>query len=267
MRDRLAMSLPPDRARRASETRGDAGVDSPGDASPDSPRRVPGYGPEQNWLRADPKSVDVVVRSAGLSTRNLLCATLPLLSIFAVWCILPAMIGAILSLVIISETSEVALKITASTAYLLTFVPICFATEFFRVLRVSFAPATDPTTVRLVRGCWISRAPIGTVSAVKVIEHRQRDVPDDPSSGSPLGLSLVLHRRDGSVWVSNGAPERLRDGLIFKNPRPDCKALARQLADVLGPVGIPVEHEYQLHDEHSLPWISGGSASANAGGC
>ncbi|MFC0039510.1 hypothetical protein [Actinomadura rayongensis] len=266
MRNRLAMSLPPGRARRASGIHGGAAVDSSDGAPPGPPRRVPGYGPEQNWLRVTPKSVDVVVRSAGLSARNLFSATLVPLLFFAWISLLPAMLGAILALGIISETSEIIMKTTAGAAFLVTFVTLSLMTEFFSVLRVSFVPATDPTTVRLVRGWRISRAPIATVSAVTVIEHRERDVPDDPSSGIPLGIGLALHHPDGSVWTSTGIPERLLDGVISRVPRPDCQALARQLADVLGPVGIPVEHEYQLHERRSLPWNSGGSASANTGG-
>ncbi|MGW5046299.1 hypothetical protein [Streptomyces griseoluteus] len=126
------------------------------------------------------------------------------------------------------------------------------------ILRVEFAPAGVPASLRLVRAAgpddWL---PVKTLREVrlthKVVEPYQGDY---KPAVSTLALELVLQ----------GGRERLAP-LPFGG---DPQRLAAALEALLGPAGVVVE----LRTEHSTRdrprpnsgWTSGGSASVGSGG-
>lgn len=126
------------------------------------------------------------------------------------------------------------------------------------ILRVEFAPAGVPASLRLVRAAgpddWL---PVTTLSEVQlthtVVEPYQGD---HKPAVSTLTLELVL--RD--------VPERL-DPLPFVG---DPQRLADALKTLLGPAEVVVElrTERSTRDrpQPNSGWTSGGSASANSGG-
>ncbi|MFI8503491.1 hypothetical protein ACIGFK_34020 [Streptomyces sp. NPDC085524] len=126
------------------------------------------------------------------------------------------------------------------------------------ILRVEFAPAGEPASLRLVRGAgpddWL---PVKTLRQVrlthKVVEPYQGDY---KPAVSTLELELVLLGvREQLALPLDGDPQPLADAL---------KAL-------LGPAGVVValRTERSTRDrptQHNSGWTSGGSASAGSGG-
>ncbi|MFE5512395.1 hypothetical protein ACFQ9J_17645 [Streptomyces sp. NPDC056529] len=125
------------------------------------------------------------------------------------------------------------------------------------ILRVEFAPAGVPASLRLVRAAgpdaWL---PVTTLREVwlthKVVEPYQGD---HKPAVSTLALELVL----------GGARERIE--LPFVG---DPQRLADALKALLGPAGVVVllrtERSTRERPQPSSRWTSGGSASANSGG-
>ncbi|MDX2390982.1 hypothetical protein NJL88_13110 [Streptomyces sp. DK15] len=156
-----------------------------------------------------------------------------------------------------ASTVFVVVGVIAGLEYLLGWLALAFS-RARDILRVEFAPAGVPASLRLVRGAgpddWL---PVDTLREVrlthKVVEPYQGD---RKPAVSTLALELVL--RDGR--------ERL-DPLPFGG---DPQRLADALEALLGPAAVVVDlrTEHSTRDEprsHST-WFSGGSASANSGG-
>ncbi|MEU4875333.1 hypothetical protein [Streptomyces sp. NPDC021608] len=125
------------------------------------------------------------------------------------------------------------------------------------ILRVEFAPAGVPASLRLVRAAgpdeWL---PVETLREVrltnKVVEPYQGDY---KPAVSTLALELVLQGvRERLALPAAGDPQRLADAL---------KAL-------LGPAGVVVElrteRSTRNRPQPNSSWTSGGSASAGSGG-
>jgi hypothetical protein len=137
------------------------------------------------------------------------------------------------------------------------------------VLRVTFTPAERPTQVRVVRWWRTSRLPISALSAVTVIEHRERprggtpatDATRAPTVGVLRRVDAVLHRADGRA--------RLVRGGIGKIWYPDSEHIYDRLADLLAPMDIAIHREICWRRPSPPPstrWFSPGSGGANAGG-
>ncbi|MFD3326470.1 hypothetical protein [Streptomyces sp. NPDC058701] len=209
-------------------------------------------------LRQGPDSTDLVLRagrtgpvwnvliSAGFALFIPLVLGVPTLLV-AFWMVLA---GARAS------TVFVVVGVIAGLEYLLG-LALAFA-RARDILRVEFAPAGVPASLRLVRAAgpddWL---PVDTLREVqlthKVVEPYQGD---RKPAVSTLALELVLR----------GGRERL-DPLPFGG---DPQRLADALEVLLGPAAAVVElrTERSTRDEprsHST-WFSGGSASANSGG-
>ena len=156
-----------------------------------------------------------------------------------------------------ASTVLVVVGVIAGLEYLLGW-PVLAVSGARRILRVEFAPAGVPASLRLVRAAgpddWL---PVGTLREVrlthKVVEPYQGD--RNPAV-STLALELDLR----------GGRERLAPVPFGSDPQ----RLAYALEALLGPAGIVVE----LHTERSTRsrpsrnsgWTSGGSASAGSGG-
>ncbi len=125
------------------------------------------------------------------------------------------------------------------------------------ILRVEFAPAGVPSSLRLVRAAgpdgWL---PVKTLCEVrlthKVVEPYQGD---HKPAVSTLALELALQgSREQLTLPYGGDPQRLADAL---------RAL-------LGPAGVVVELRTERSTRHrprpNSGWTSGGSASAGSGG-
>ncbi|MFJ6797075.1 hypothetical protein [Streptomyces sp. NPDC091268] len=210
-------------------------------------------------LRQGPDSTDLVLRAgpAGLAWNALTSArsalSVPLVLgaptlIVALWM---ALAGARAS------TVFVVVGVIAGLEYLLGWLALALF-QARSILRVEFAPAGVPASLRLVRAAgpddWL---PVDTLREVRltheVVEPYQGD---RKPAVATLALELVL--RDG--------PERLAPLPFGGDPQP----LADALEALLGPAGVVLE----LRTERSTRdrprsdsvWFSGGSASAGSGG-
>lgn len=156
-----------------------------------------------------------------------------------------------------ASTVFVVVGVIAGLEYLLGWLALALS-RARDILRVEFAPTGGPASLRLVRGAgpddWL---PVDTLREVRlthnVVEPYQGD---SKPAVSTLTVELVLR----------GVPERLV--LPFGG---DPQRLADALEDLLGPAGVVVElrTERSTRDrpQPNSGWTSGGSASANAGGC
>ncbi|MDY0815724.1 hypothetical protein [Kitasatospora purpeofusca] len=138
--------------------------------------------------------------------------------------------------------------------------PFVAAGELRSVRRVQFAPARNPTELRLVRGAraddW---APISGLRRIRLDETVEEPYEGDPE---PAGRTLDI---TVTVAGDDGRPHRAPKGT-------DADALQRSLEDLFGPVGIPVlrrtERSLRRKPRPSSGggWVYGGSGSANSGG-
>ncbi|MEU3557240.1 hypothetical protein [Streptomyces fragilis] len=211
-------------------------------------------------LEQGPDSTDLVLRggspagpvrialtSAGPALLTPLALGVPTLLV-AVWM---ALAGARAS------TVFVVVGAIAGLEYLLGWPVLAFA-EARSVLRVEFAPAGEPASLRLVRAAGPDdRLPVGTLRAVRLTHEVVEPYEGDPKPAvSTLALELVL--RDDEERIAplpfGGDPQRLADAL---------EAL-------LGPAGVEVELRTE-RSKRSRPqtnsgWTSGGSASVGSAG-
>jgi hypothetical protein len=153
-----------------------------------------------------------------------------------------------------ASTVFVVVGVIAGLEYLIGWLALVFS-RARDILRVEFAPAGVPASVRLVRVAgpddWL---PVKALSEVrlthKVVEPYQGDY---KQAVSTLGLELVLR----------GVRERL-------TLPDDPQRLADALNALLGPAGVVVElrTERSTRDrpQPNSGWVSGGSASAGSGG-
>ncbi|MFW3464488.1 hypothetical protein ACN24K_30980 [Streptomyces microflavus] len=126
------------------------------------------------------------------------------------------------------------------------------------ILRVEFAPAGVPASLRLVRSAgpddWL---PVDTLREVrlthKVVEPYEGD---RKPALSTLALELVLRggRERLTPLPFNGDPQRLAD------------ALEALLAPAAVVVELRTERSTREEPRSNSAWFSGGSASANSGG-
>ncbi|MFG2989317.1 hypothetical protein ACGFZK_08490 [Streptomyces sp. NPDC048257] len=209
-------------------------------------------------LRQGPDSTDLVLRagpagpawnaltSAGPALFTPLALGVPTLLV-AFWM---ALAGARAS------TVFVVVGVIAGLEYLIGW-PALALSRARDILRVEFAPAGVPASLRLVRAAgpddWL---PVETLREVrlthKVVEPYQGDY---KPAVSTLALELVLR----------GVRERL-DPLPFGG---DPQRLADALEALLGPAGVVVKlrTERSTRDRpQTNSWTSGGSASAGSGG-
>ncbi|RPF43608.1 hypothetical protein EDD96_0103 [Streptomyces sp. Ag109_G2-6] len=209
-------------------------------------------------LRQGPDSTDLVLRagptgpvwnvlaSAGPALFTPLALGVPTLCV-ALWM---ALAGARAS------TVFVVVGVIAGLEYLIGWPVLAFS-RARDILRVEFAPATVPASLRLVRAAgpddWL---PVETLREVrlthKVVEPYQGDY---KPAVSTLALELVLRgERERLALPDGGDPQRLADAL---------KAL-------LGPAGVVVwlrtERSTRDRPQPNSSWTSGGSASAGSGG-
>lgn len=210
-------------------------------------------------LRQGPDSTDLVLRAGPAGPAwNALTSAGPALFI-------PLALGGLTLLVAFcmvlagarASTVFLVVGVIAGLEYLLGWPAMAFS-RARDILRVEFAPAGVPASLRLVRAAgpddWL---PVDTLREVqlthKVVEPYQGD---HKPAVSTLTLELVL--RD--------VPERL-DPLPFDG---DPQQLADALEALLGPAAVVVElrTERSTRDEprSNSTWFSGGSASANSGG-
>ncbi|MEU6863612.1 hypothetical protein ABZ924_10110 [Streptomyces sp. NPDC046876] len=155
-----------------------------------------------------------------------------------------------------ASTVFVVVGVIAGLEYLIGWLALVFA-RVQDILRVEFAPARVPASLRLVRATgpdvWL---PVETLREVrlthKVVEPYQGDY---KPAVSTLALELVLRgARERIELPFGGDPQRLADAL---------KAL-------LGPAGVVValrtERSTRDRPQSNSRWTSGGSASAGSGG-
>ncbi|MFJ3728905.1 hypothetical protein ACIPYQ_41010 [Streptomyces sp. NPDC090045] len=155
-----------------------------------------------------------------------------------------------------ASTVFVVVGVIAGLEYLIGWLALA-SSRARDILRVEFAPARVPASLRLVRaarpGVWL---PVETLRKVrlthKVVEPYQGDY---KPAVSTLALELVLRgARERLELPGVGDPQRLADAL---------KAL-------LGPAGVVVElrTERSTRDrpQPNSGWTYGGSASAGSGG-
>ncbi|GAA2435186.1 hypothetical protein [Streptomyces lavendulocolor] len=209
-------------------------------------------------LRQGPDSTDLVLRVGPAGpTRNALTSAGPALFI-------PLALGVPTLLVAFwmalagarASTVFVVVGVIAGLEFLIGWLALVFS-RARDILRVEFAPAGVPASLRLVRAAgpddWL---PVKTLRAVrlmhKVVEPYQGD---HKPAVSTLALELVLRGvRERLALPFVGDPQRLADAL---------KAL-------LGPAGVVVElrTERSTRDrpQPNSGWTSGGSASAGSGG-
>ncbi|MFG2668988.1 hypothetical protein ACGFY6_32710 [Streptomyces sp. NPDC048387] len=209
-------------------------------------------------LRQGADSTDLVLRvgpvgpawnaltSAGQALLTPLALAVPTL-IVALWM---ALAGARAS------TVFVVVGVIAGLEYLIGWLALA-SSRARDILRVEFAPAGVPASLRLVRAVgpddWL---PVKTLREVrlthKVVEPYQGDY---KPADSTLELELVLRGdRERLTLPFGGDPQRLADAL---------KAL-------LGPAGVAValrtERSTRDRPQRNSGWTSGGSASAGSGG-
>ncbi|MER5485759.1 hypothetical protein ABT024_21435 [Streptomyces sp. NPDC002812] len=209
-------------------------------------------------LRQGPDSTDLVLRAGPAGpTWNVLASAGP--ALFA-----PLALGALTLVVAFgmamagarASTVFVVVGVIAGLEYLIGWLALA-SSRARDILRVEFAPAGVPTSLRLVRGAgpddWL---PVKTLREVrlthKVVEPYQGDY---KPAVSTLALELALQGVQEQISLPfDGDPQRLTDAL---------KAL-------LGPAGVVVmlrtERSTRDRPQPNSGWTSGGSASANSGG-
>ncbi|MEU8438678.1 hypothetical protein AB0F18_38515 [Streptomyces sp. NPDC029216] len=209
-------------------------------------------------LRQGPDSTDLVLRagptgpvwnvltSAGLALFTPLALGVPTLCV-AFWM---ALAGARAS------TVFVVVGVIAGLEYLIGWPALAFS-RARDILRVEFAPAGVPASLRLVRAAgpddWLTVKTLREVRLThKVVEPYQGDY---KPAVSTLALELVLRGEPERLALPDGGdPQRLADAL---------KAL-------LGPAGVVVglrtERSTRDRPQPNSGWTSGGSASAGSGG-
>lgn len=155
-----------------------------------------------------------------------------------------------------ASTVFVVVGVIAGLEYLIGW-PVMACSRARDILRVEFAPARVPSSLRLVRAAgpdvWL---PVKTLREVqlthKVVEPYQGDY---KPAVSTLALELVLQ----------GAPERI--ALPFGG---DPQRLADALKALLGPAGVVVhlrtERSTRDRPQPNSGWTSGGSASVGSAG-
>ncbi|MCX5129910.1 hypothetical protein OG898_28750 [Streptomyces sp. NBC_00193] len=209
-------------------------------------------------LRQGPDSTELVLRVGPAGpTWNVLASAGP--ALFA-----PLALGALTLLVAFgmamagarASTVFVVVGVIAGLEYLIGWLALA-SSRARDILRVEFAPAGVPASLRLVRGAgpddWL---PVKTLREVrlthKVVEPYQGD---HKPAVSTLALELFLQGVQEQISLPfDGDPQRLADAL---------KAL-------LGPAGVVVllrtERSTRDRPQPKSSWTSGGSASANSGG-
>ncbi|MCX5129382.1 hypothetical protein [Streptomyces sp. NBC_00347] len=209
-------------------------------------------------LRQGPDSTELVLRVGPAGpTWNVLASAGP--ALFA-----PLALGALTLLVAFgmamagarASTVFVVVGVIAGLEYLIGWLALA-SSRARDILRVEFAPAGVPTSLRLVRGAgpddWL---PVKTLREVrlthKVVEPYQGD---HKPADSTLALELFLQGVQEQISLPfDGDPQRLTDAL---------KAL-------LSPAGVVVllrtERSTRDRPQPKSSWTSGGSASANSGG-
>lgn len=210
-------------------------------------------------LRQGPASTDLVLRVGPVGqTWNVLASAGP--ALFA-----PIALGVLTLLVAFgmalagtrASTVFVVVGVIVGLEYLIGWLAVA-SSRARDILRVEFAPAGVPTSLRLVRGAgpddWM---PVKTLRKVrlthKVVEPYQGDY---KPAVSTLTLELLLQ----------GVPEQLT--LPFDG---DPQRLAEAMKALLGPAGVVVylRTERSTRDrpaQSNSGWNSGGSASAGSGG-
>ncbi|MEW1583550.1 hypothetical protein AB0407_36590 [Streptomyces microflavus] len=154
-----------------------------------------------------------------------------------------------------ASTVFVVVGAIAALEYLLGWLTMAFS-RARDILRVEFAPAGVPASLRLVRAAgpddWL---PIDTLREVKLTHKVVEPYEDDRKPAlSTLALELVLR----------GSNERPTPLPLNGDPQP----LADALETLLAPAAVVVElrTERSTREEPQSNWYSGGSASANSGG-
>ncbi|MER5481498.1 hypothetical protein ABT026_31670 [Streptomyces sp. NPDC002734] len=156
-----------------------------------------------------------------------------------------------------ASTVFVVVGVIAGLEYLLGWPALAFS-RARRILRVEFAPAGVPASLRLVRVSgpddWL---PVDTLREVRLTHEVVEPYEGDPEPAvSTLALELVLRggRERITGFPSVGDPQQLADAL---------EAL-------LGAAGVAVklctERSTRHRRQPNSGWNSGGSASAGSGG-
>ncbi|MFJ8406383.1 hypothetical protein ACIQ9K_38900 [Streptomyces microflavus] len=155
-----------------------------------------------------------------------------------------------------ASTVFVVVGVIAALEYLLGWLTTAFSQAPRDILRVEFAPAGVPASLRLVRSAgpdhWL---PIDTLREVKLTHKVVEPCEGDRKPAlSTLALELLLQ----------GSNERPAPLPCNGDPQP----LADALETLLAPAAVVVElrTERSTRDEPRSNWYSGGSASANSGG-
>ncbi|MFF4006537.1 hypothetical protein [Streptomyces sp. NPDC001717] len=209
-------------------------------------------------LRQGPDSTDLVLRVGPAGpTWNVLTSAGP--ALFA-----PLALGLLTLLVAFwmalagarASTVLVVVGVIAGLEYLIGWLAMA-SSRARDILRVEFAPAGVPASLRLVRAAgpddWLPVKSLREVRLThKVVEPYEGDY---KPAVSTLALELVLLGvQEQLVLPFDGDPQRLADAL---------KAL-------LGPAGVVVwlrtERSTRDRPQPNSGWNSGGSASANSGG-
>ncbi|KOU25456.1 MULTISPECIES: hypothetical protein [Streptomyces] len=209
-------------------------------------------------LRQGPDSTDLVLRVGPVGpTWNALTSAGPAL-------FTPLALGALTLLVALgmalagarASTVFVVVGVIAGLEYLIGWLALA-SSRARDILRVEFAPAGVPASLRLVRGAgpddWL---PVKTLREVRLTHKVVEPYPGDYKPAvSTLTLELALRGvREQLTLPFDGDPQRLADSL---------KAL-------LGPAGVVVmlrtERSTRDRPQRNSGWTSGGSASANSGG-
>ncbi|MGE7391205.1 hypothetical protein ACQKM2_37630 [Streptomyces sp. NPDC004126] len=209
-------------------------------------------------LRQGPDSTDLVLRAGPTGpVWNVLASAGP--ALFA-----PLAFGVLTLLVAFgmalagarASTVFVVVGVIAGLEYLIGWLAAA-SSRARDILRVEFAPARVPTSLRLVRGArpdvWLPAKTLREVRLThKVVEPYQGDY---KPAASTLALELVLQGSQEQLALPfGGDPQRLADAL---------KAL-------LGPAGVLVvlrtERSTRERPQPNSRWTSGGSASANSSG-
>ncbi|MEV6857437.1 hypothetical protein ACIF6I_03445 [Streptomyces microflavus] len=208
-------------------------------------------------LRQGPDSTDLVLRTgpAGSVWNALTSARSALLTPLALG--VPTLLVAFCMALAGARASTVfvVVGVIAALEYLLGWLTMAFS-QARDILRMEFAPAGVPASLRLVRSAgpdhWL---PIDTLREVKLTHKVVEPYEGDRKPAlSTLALELLLRGSNErpTLVPFSGDPQRLADAL---------EAL-------LAPAAVVVElrTERSTRDEPRSNWYSGGSASANSGG-
>lgn len=227
-----------------------------------SPEELEAPPRDTDVVRTHPDSVELVLTRAGTSEEE--CRRLARAAFvrgFGYWIVVDGFAWA--AAAIISDAAVGTLTAVGAMAMGAASVLIygaLVAAMAPHALSLTFAPAEHPDHLTVHRWLRGRRIPLGTVTGITVVEHRERsgparDATRDPRDGKLLGFDVVVHRAGRRAVKVRGTTST--DWRWFW--RPDTRLVYTRLAALLDGAGVRVDEEVRWRSPIvRSSWLPGG---------